>query len=171
MALARQVLALEGLPQQDIHLELSADLRRGVVRLAFGGIPELTGEAGARWHATHHLLASQLSLRNGAAVRAYAVVPDAFEQVVSYGDGRAVGGETLNYADVDLPEEALEDDEAFALLQRSWPLGHLAHVFDLTRERLLALGNPAMRLALDGSAAETRLDLLLPDPDAALRLA
>ncbi|HLT31738.1 MAG TPA: hypothetical protein VK013_17005 [Myxococcaceae bacterium] len=171
VALARQVLALEGLPQQGIHLELSADLRRGVVRLAFGGPPELSGEAGARWHATHHLLASQLSLRNGAAVRAYALVPDAFEKVVTYGDGRAVGGETLQYADVELPEEALEDDEAFALLQRSWPLGHLAHVFDLTREALLALGAPAMRLPLDGSAPETRLDLLLPDPDDELLLA
>src|SRR5690606_2629679 len=145
--------------------ELSAHLRRGVVRLAFGGPASLSGEPGARWHAAHHLFASQLSLRGASAVRAYAVVPGAFEKVVTYGDGRSVGGETLDYADVDLPEEALEDDDAFALLQGSWPLGHLAHVFGLTREELLSLANPALRLALDGSSGPARLETLLPDPD------
>lgn len=170
VGLARSVLLLEGLEPAAVSLQLSVHPRRKVARLAFRGGPPFEGLAGVRWHAEHHLLASQLSLRSGAAVQAYAVLPGEFEKVVTYGNGRRVGGERLSYDDVDLTEDQASDDQAYALLQRSWPLGHLAHVFGLSRDALLALASrPGLLLGLDGQES-VDLDALLPDATPHLRL-
>ena len=169
--LARACLALEGVATRGVSLHVTTHPKRKVVRLAYKGGAIPTGSAGARWHSEHQQLAGQLSLRCGAAVQAYALVAGAFEEVVSYGDGRRVGGERLEYADVDLPEEAMVDDEAFAKLQRTWPLGHLAHVFGLTRELLLGLaGLRGLSIPLDGREGREDLDSLLPGPAPHLRL-
>ena len=168
--LARSVLALEGLEADGVSLQLGIHPRRKVARLAFRGARQFEGLAGARWHATHHLMASQLSLRTGAAVQAYAVLPGELEKVVTYGNGRQVGGETLSYDDVELTDEQASADAAYALLQRSWPLGHLAHVFGLGREELLSLaGRPGLLLSLDGRET-IDLDALLPETAPSLRM-
>lgn len=170
-ALARSVLALEGLEPDGVSLQVSVHPRRKVVRLAFRGTEIFEGLRGARWHAQHHLLASQLSLRSGGAVQVYAVIPGELEKVATYGNGRRVGGETLSYDDVELTDAQASDDEAYALLQKSWPLGHLAHVFGLSRDELLGLaGRPGLLIGLDGAEQVDLQEALLPVDPLHLRL-
>lgn len=169
--LARACLALEGVSPRGVCLHVTAHPKRKVVRLAFRGGAIPSGIAGAQWHAEHQQLAAMLSLRCGAAVQAYSLVSGAFEQVVTYGDGRKVGGERLEYADVELSEEAMLDDEAFARVQRSWPLSHLAHVFGLTRELLISLATlRGLSITLEDEVAVDDLDALLPGAAPHLRM-
>jgi hypothetical protein len=135
-ALAREALGLDGERAEGCALQLSGIPKRKVVRLAFDA-PFTYGPKGAGWYEAHHAMARLLSERAQVTVHAYLIEPDRREQVVAYGAGRKVGGEALDYADVDVDDEL--DDIAFAQLASRWPLGHLAYVYGVPREMLLRL--------------------------------
>lgn len=163
--LARQALAMDlGALVPGAALRVSVSHRRKVIRLAYVGAHE-GGRRGAHWYAAHHSLPRLLSREANLTVHAYVFDPDEGEEVIAYGNGRRVGGERLVYEDVELPcgPEAF-DDAAFARLRSRWPVGHLAYIFNLPREELLALPNsPAsVLLDLEGEEAGERLDALLP---------
>lgn len=138
VGLARQALVLEGVEPAGARLRVGAHRKRRVVHLTLEA-PALGGAAGARWFSQHPALARLLSGVTDAAVQSWACDPEAFEEVFTWARGRRVGGERLEYSTVDLPPDAETDDAAFERLRRTWPLGHLAHVFGLPREDLLAL--------------------------------
>jgi hypothetical protein len=98
-------------------------------------------------------------------VHAYAFDPDELEQVVTYADGRSVGGEALRYAEAELPEdEAGDEDEAFRRLQAGWPLGHLARVLGIVRDELLRIPRQSSALLdLMSPLAPRPLWQLFPD--------
>ena len=135
-ALAREALSQDGQSAEGCALSLCAIPRRKVVRLAFDA-PFTYGPAGARWYESHHALARLLSEAVRTTVHAYLFAPNQGEQVVGYGAGHKVGGDAITYADVDCDLEL--DDEAYAKLAARWPLGHLAYVYGVSRESLLAL--------------------------------
>jgi hypothetical protein len=163
--LARQALAMDlGALAPGAELRVSVSHRRKVIRLAYTGAHE-DGRRGAHWYAAHHALPRLLSREANLTVHAYVFDPDEGEEVIAYGNGRRVGGERLVYEDVELPCEPEELDEAaFARLRSRWPVGHLAYIFNLTREELLALPHApsSMLLDLEGGEAEGRLEALLP---------
>lgn len=161
--LAREALALEeGLLGPEACLRVSVSRRRKVIRLAYEGAH---GARGARWYGAHHELPRLLSHAANVTVHAYVFDSSEGEEVIAYGNGRRVGGERLVYEDVELPCEPEElDDVAFAKLRSRWPLGHLAYIFNLTREELLGLPrSPAsLLLGLEGEEAFGRLEALMP---------
>lgn len=163
--LARQALAVDlGAQEPGAGLRVSVNHRRKVIRLAYSGVHE-GGRRGAHWYASHHALPRLLSRETNLTVHAYVFDPDEGEEVIGFGNGRRVGGERLVYEDVELPCEPEELDEAaFARLRSRWPVGHLAYIFNLSREELLALPRAAssMLLDLEGPEAEGILDALLP---------
>lgn len=163
--LARQALALDlGGHLPGAALRVSVSHRRKVIHLAYSGAHE-GGRQGAHWYAAHHALPRLLSREANLTVHAYVFDPDEGEEVIAYGNGRRVGGERLVYEDVELPCEPEELDEAaFARLRSRWPVGHLAYIFNLAREELLALphAGASVLLDLEGSEAEGRLEALLP---------
>ena len=162
----------EGSPPEG-GLLVTVSRRRKVVRLAFDA-PHTYGRRGARWYSEHHALACSLSQVTGVTVHAYVFDPEAYEEVIAYGNGRRVGGERVVYEDVELPEELLvepggEDcaqEQAFERLRSRWPLGHLAYVFGLTRDELLRLPRAeGVLLPLEGTAdAAAALGQLLAVP-------
>ncbi len=159
--LARQALVSEGLSVDGVALRVGVHRKRKVVHVTYDG-PFLHGAGAGRWFVEHHALATLLSCRVPSTVQTWALDPAAFEEVCTWGNGRRVGGERLDYAKVELPEEAESDDVAFERLQRHWPLGHLAYVFGLTRVELLQLARtPTLRLSLsDGPGVEQLAELL-----------
>ena len=157
-ALAREALLQEGcLPEGGLLVTVSR--RRKVVRLAYDA-PHTYGRRGARWYGEHHALAASLSLAAGATVHSYVFDPEEHEEVIAWGNGRRVGGERVVYEDVELPDELggqggadAQAEAAFERLRSRWPLGHLAHVFGLTREELLRLPRAqGVLLPLEGAA-------------------
>ncbi|HEX8697411.1 MAG TPA: hypothetical protein VF815_01110 [Myxococcaceae bacterium] len=147
-------------------LRVSVHRRRKLVRLAYEGVYGAVRQD-ARWYSEHHALARVLSRAANATVHAYVYNPDAYEEVIAYGNGRRVGGDKLTYEDVELPEATGDmDDAAFAQMRSRWPLGHLAYVFGLKRDDLLKLPRitTSLVLALDAVDAEARLEELLPSP-------
>jgi hypothetical protein len=155
-------LAREALVQEDCAPEggllLTVHRRRRVVRIAYDA-PHTYGRGGARWYATHPALACSLSRVTGTTVHAYAFDPETCEEVVSWGNGRRVGGERVLYEDVELPDELVEgqseeaQEQAFERLRSRWPLGHLANVYGLTRDELLRLPRAdGVLLPLEGPA-------------------
>ncbi len=140
--------------------------RRKVVRLAYEGLSP-SRRQGARWYGEHHALPRLLSRAANATVHAYVYDPLEGEAVFAYGNGHGVGGEHVVYDQVELPGRPEEMDEAaFTRMRSRWPLGHLAYVFGLTREQLLALprASTSLVLPLDALDAEERLEALLPSP-------
>jgi len=133
--IAREALASDGEPSDGAGLLVS--VVKKVVRLAYDG-PHTYGRRGAHWYATHHALAAGLSTALGVTVHAYVFDPEELEQVVSYGGGHRVGGETLCYEDVEVDEDELSD-EAFDKLGERWPMGRLARLLGLARNELLRL--------------------------------
>jgi len=133
--LARASLEEDGQPVDGVGLLVS--VVRKVVRLAYDA-PHTYGRRGAQWYGTHHALAARLSTALGVTVHAYVFDPEELEQVVTYGAGRRVGGETLRYEDVEADEEALSD-EGFEKLRERWPMGHLGRLLGLPRAELLRL--------------------------------
>jgi hypothetical protein len=121
-------------------LLVSVSRRRKVVRLAYDA-PHTYGRKGAHWYASRHAFARNLSRMTGATVHAYVFDPDQYEEVISWGNGRRVGGERVEYEDVELPEPRAgeTEEQAFERLKSRWPLGHLAYVFGLARDELLRL--------------------------------
>ena len=154
LALARDALLEDGGDPEDCSLLVSAAPGGRVVRLAYDA-PHTYGRQGALWYHNHHALAVRLSERIASTVHSYVLEPDSFEEVMSYGAGRRVGGERLRYEDVQLPEldeDSLEvglDEQAFEKLKSRWPLGHLARVLGTTRDALLRLPRaPGVLLSL-----------------------
>jgi hypothetical protein len=138
---ARFALEEDGQRPDDVALQVTVLGGPGLVRFAWDA-PFTYGRAGARWYLSHHALARRLSEHLKTALHVYVFDPDELEQVMAYGNGRRVGGETLRYVDVELPDE--EDDEAaFERLKSKWPLGHLARVLGVAREELIRLPRQA----------------------------
>lgn len=145
--LARAALAEDGQSADDVGLLVTVMPGPRVVRFAFDGAHSY-GRAGARWYMSHHGFARRLSQHLSSAVHAYVFDPDDLELVVSYGNGRHVGGETLRYEDAELPDAIDDDDDevSFELMKNKWPLGHLAKVLGVQREELIRL--PRKKTAL-----------------------
>jgi len=133
--LAREALASEGEPSEGAGLLVS--VVKKVVRFAYDA-PHTYGRRGAHWYGGHHALAVQLSTALGATVHAYVFDADELEQVVTYGGGHRVGGETLHYADVEVDEDELSE-EAFDKLRERWPMGRLARLLGLSRREVVRL--------------------------------
>ena len=108
-----------------------------VVRFAYDA-PHTYGRRGAHWYGKHHALAARLSTALGVTVHAYVFDPEDLEQVVTYGGGQRVGGETLRYEDVEVDEDELSE-EAFDKLRERWPMGRLGRLLGLARPELLRL--------------------------------
>jgi hypothetical protein len=133
--LGRESLEADGELSEGAGLLVS--LVKKVVRFAYDA-PHTYGRRGARWYDSHHALAARLSLDFGVTVHAYVFDPDELEQVVSYGNGRRVGGETLRYEDAEIEDAALSE-EAFEKIRSRWPMGHLGRLLGLDRTELLRL--------------------------------
>jgi len=161
----RQALVAEGLGDNlDAALCVTVMADRKVVRVAFDA-PFTYGRAGARWYEKHHALAKILSRELHTTVHAYVLDPEEMEQVMSYGDGQKVGGERLYYEDFDPGDVDIDDDRAFERVKRRWPLGHLAHVFGLSRKELLSMPRArSVLLNLDGSSPRTVFADLVSGP-------
>lgn len=165
--LARQSIETDGQLADDCGLLVSVLPAGKVVRFAFDGA-HTYGRNGARWYLTHHTLARRLSEHLQRVVHAYVFDPDELEQVVSYGNGRKVGGESLTYEDAELPDE--DDDLSFEKLKNKWPMGHLARVLGVDREALLRMPREATALIdLTGEAAAQPLWHLFPKAIAAVQ--
>jgi hypothetical protein len=147
--LARESLEADGQPSEGAGLLVS--VARKVVRFAYDG-PFTYGRRGAQWYGEHHALAARLSTAFGVTVHAYVFDPDELEQVVSYGDGHRVGGETLLYDEEELEDDALSE-EAFDKLRERWPMGHLGRLLGMTRAEVLRLPYArSVLLPLDANA-------------------
>lgn len=133
--LARESLESDGEPSEGAGLLVS--VVKKVVRLAYDA-PHTYGRRGAQWYGKHHALAAGLSTVLGTTVHAYVFDPDELEQVVTYGAGHRVGGETLRYDEAEIEDEALSE-EAFEKLRERWPMGHLGRLLGLGRSELLRL--------------------------------
>lgn len=167
--LAREALVEDGGDPSDCSLLASLVPGPRVLRLAYDA-PHTYGRRGARWYEHHHALAQALSRRFGLTVHAYLIDPEELEQVVTYGDGRRVGGERIVYEDAELPEdeEGEPDEVAFERLKSRWPIGHLARVLGVSRSELVRIPRaPTLLFNLDGSDAGGRVEdlfhRLLPD--------
>ncbi len=164
---ARRALPLDGVDDfSDVSLLVSAIPRRKIVRLAFDA-PFTYGRRGAHWYEKHHALARLASRELGTVVHAYVFDADEMEQATSYGNGTCVGGERLYIEDFEPPDdEELEDDDAFEKLKDRWPLGHLAHVYGVSRAELIRMPRQAQGALLDLRRPDpeelSRLELLLP---------
>lgn len=158
--LACRALEEDGQRAESCSLAITRVPRRPVIRIAFDS-PHTYGRRGARWYEQHHALARLLSSRSRAPVHVYAVDPEEFEQVITYASGGRVGGERLEYDEVDPPSAS---DEEFEQLNAKWPLGYLARILGVTRDDLIKLPRaPSALLTLDESAPRgTVADLLLP---------
>lgn len=132
--IARLALEEEGQSTDDVGLLVTILGGPRIVRFAFDG-PFTYGRPGARWYLTHHALARRLSEHLRLTVHAYAFDLEEVEQVIAYANGRRVGGELLQYEDVELPDE--DEEDAFEKLQAKWPLGHVARVLGIERAELL----------------------------------
>lgn len=169
--LSREALVEEGFRAEDAGLQLSVLPGPNVLRVAYDA-PFTYGRPGAHWYRAHTALARRLSSHLKTVVHGYVFDPDELEEVLSFGDGRRVGGQCLRYEDGELPEEeeGLDEDEAFEAAKQSWPLGHLARVFGVKREALLRL--PRERMVLIDLAEDQPhkpLWQLFPDALAALQ--
>lgn len=133
--LARDALEADGESSEGAGLLVS--VVKKVVRFAYDA-PHTYGRRGAQWYGQHHALAERLSTVFGVTVHAYVFDPDELEQVVTYGDGHRVGGETLRYDEAEVEDDALSD-EAFEKLRERWPMGHLGRLLGLARSELLRL--------------------------------
>jgi hypothetical protein len=158
---ARHALDEDGQATTDVGLQVTVLGGPGLVRFAWDA-PFTYGRQGARWYLSHHALARRLSEHLKTALHVYVFDPDELEQVMAYGNGRRVGGETLRYVDVDLDDEG--DDEAFEKLKNKWPLGHLARVLGVAREELIRLPRQSTVLIdLEQPYAPQPLWQLFPD--------
>ena len=158
--LAREAIEADGHLADDCGLLVTVLPGARVVRFAFDGA-HTYGRSGARWYLTHHTFAKRLSSHLKLAVHAYVFDPDDLEQVVSYGNGRKVGGETLKYEDAELPDD--DEEVSFDKLKNKWPMGHLARVLGVDREALIRLPRQTTALIdLTGEATAEPLWRLFP---------
>ena len=159
--LARQAIESDGQLADDCGLLVSVLPGAKVVRFAFDGA-HTYGRNGARWYLNHHAFARRLSEHLALVVHAYVFDPDELEQVVSYGNGRKVGGESLKYDDAELPDD--DEEASFEKLKNKWPMGHLARVLGVDREALLRMPRETTALIdLTGEAVAEPLWHLFPE--------
>jgi hypothetical protein len=95
-------------------------------------------------------------------VHAYAFDPEELEQVVTYGAGRRVGGETLRYDEAEIEDDALSE-EAFEKVRARWPIGHLGRLLGLERAELLRLPYARSVLIPLDEEASAGLGALFPE--------
>ena len=161
VVLVREALRLEQEACADCSVRLSLMHPGRIVGVSYRA-PFTGQEDPGRWYLTHHALARVLSRELSSAVHVYALDPDELEEVTSYAKGRRVGGERLEYAQVELPEDG--DGDALELDKESWPIGHLARILGVERETLESI--PRMQsvvLSLDeGASASLSWEVLLP---------
>lgn len=150
--LGRDAVESDGVDPQTCGLLVTVIPGQRVVRFAFDG-PHTYGRQGARWYLNHHAFARRLSEHLNQTVSAYCFDPEELEQVVNYGNGRRVGGELLRYEDVELDDDADDDDVSFEAMKQKWPLGHLARVLGIERDTLIKV--PRQSSALIELAAPT----------------
>ncbi len=159
-SLARQSIEADGQLADDCGLLVSVLPGARVVRFAFDGA-HTYGRSGARWYLSHHAFAMRLSQHLALVVHAYVFDPEELEQVVSYGNGHKVGGETLKYEDAELPDD--DEEASFEKLKKKWPMGHLAKVLGVEREALLRMPRETTALIdLTGKATAQPLWHLFP---------
>ena len=157
--LARESLEADGQSSEGAGLLVS--VVKKVVRFAYDA-PFTYGRRGAQWYGKHHALAAQLSTAFGVTVHAYAFDPEELEQVVTYGAGRRVGGETLRYDEAEIEDDALSE-EAFEKLRARWPIGHLGRLLGLDRQELLRLPYARSVLIPLDEGATSGLGKLFPE--------
>ena len=162
LALAKEALQLEQESSADCSVRLCLVHPGKIVGVCYEAPFTRQADPG-RWYLTHHALARLLSRELSSAVHVYVLDPDELEEVTSYAKGRRVGGERLEYADIELPEED-DGGAAFELEKESWPVGHLARILGVERE--LLEGIPRLRavaLSFDeGALATSSWEVLLP---------
>jgi hypothetical protein len=132
---ARQALTVDG--QSPDGAGLLVSVHKKVVRFAYDA-PHTYGRRGAQWYGRHHALAALLSQASGSTVHVYVFDPDELEQVITYGAGRRVGGETLRYEEAEVDVDELSE-AAFEALRDRWPMAHLGRLLGLSRAELLRL--------------------------------
>jgi hypothetical protein len=118
----------------------------------------------AQWYLTHHAFARLLSSESRSPVHVYALDPDQLEEVTSYGNGRRVGGERLEYHQLELPEteDGTLTDAAFDREKQRWPLGHLGRILGVERRTLETIPElPKLPLSLDEAVPASAWDALL----------
>jgi hypothetical protein len=152
-SLGRDALQSEGVEADDCGLLVTVIPGQRVVRFAFDG-PHTYGRQGARWYLHHHAFARRLSEHLHQTVSAYCFDPEELEQVINYGNGRRVGGELLRYEEVELDDEADDDDASFEAMKQKWPLGHLARVLGVERDVLIKLPRQSSALIELATAAQ-----------------
>ena len=133
---ARAVLAQEQRPVDGAALMVSPSAVANVVRVAFD-VSQSKDIKG--WNGVHRGLAQALSQGARAPVHAYLFMPWEGEEVGTFAAGRKVGGDRVVYLEEEPEDDDVVDDEHFARLQDSWPLGRLARVLGLRRAELLRL--------------------------------
>lgn len=161
--MARRALAIDAAAVEagEVSLLVSVIPQKKVVRLGFDA-PFTYGRRGARWYQEHHALARIASRELGTVVHAYVYDTDEMEQVLSYGNGSRVGGETLYIEDAEYPDDEELDDVAWERFKEKWPLGHLATVYGVRREDLV-------RMPKFATSALLNLDAPSEDDVAAVR--
>lgn len=166
--LARRALDWDGVESlSDVSLLISVIPSRRVIRVAFDATFTY-GRRGARWYEHHQAFARLASREMGTVVHAYVFDVDEMELVQSYGDGAAVGGEKLEVADFEVPDDVLlEDDDDFERLKDAWPLGRLARIYGITRDELVRMPKFATSVLIDldapsGDDLERLGELLVP---------
>jgi hypothetical protein len=133
--LARQALKADG--QNPDTAGLLVSVHKKVVRFAYDA-PHTYGRRGAQWYGRNHALAALLSESSGSTVHVYVFDPEELEQVITYGAGQRVGGETLRYDEAEVDVEELSD-QAFEALRERWPMAHLGRLLGLSRLEVLRL--------------------------------
>jgi hypothetical protein len=133
--LARQALLADG--QNPDATGLLVSVHKEVVRFAYDA-PYTYGRRGAQWYGRYHALAALLSQASGSTVHVYVFDPEELEQVITYGAGRRVGGETLRYEEAEVDTDDLSE-AAFEALRDRWPMAHLGRLLGLSRLELLRL--------------------------------
>lgn len=165
VSLARQAIADDGEAVSDIALALNVLADPGLVRFSWDA-PFTYGRRGARWYLSRHAFARRLSQHLAVTVHTYVFDADELEQVVAWGNGRRVGGDSLRYDAMELPE----DDEAFVRAQSKWPLSHLGRVLGIDREELIRLPRqPTVLLDLERRLPAEPLWMLFPEELGGLR--
>lgn len=159
---AHDALLEDGQMPAQVGLQITVLGGPQLVRFAFDAAFTY-GRKGAHWYCENHALARRLSEHLSLPIHAYGYDPDDFEQVLAFGNGRRVGGETLRYDDAELDDD-VEDEAAFDRAADKWPLGHLARVLGVSRAELIRIPRrPTVLIELSKPAAPGPLWKLFPD--------
>jgi hypothetical protein len=167
MRLARRALALDGHGFEDVSLVVGVLASQRIVRLAFDA-PFTYGRRGARWYCTHHSLARLVSRELRTTVHVYVHDDGELEQVITFGDGQEVGGESLDLREWEPPDDEDLEEVDLEKHQDAWPIGRLGRVYGVSREALLRMARYARSalLHLDAPVADEleALQIIWPAP-------